>query len=140
MRISARCDYACRALLELALNWSNRESLTIHRISERQRITMKYLAHILIQLKGMGLVESLRGRQGGYRLAKPPNRISLGEVIREVGGPLLPMASSAASQESAFTVIWKEVEGAMAKVLDGITFEDICDKEKDMRGTIGYQI
>lgn len=140
MRISARCDYACRALLELALNWPNKGSLTIHTISEKQRIPMKYLVHILIQLKRMGLVESLRGKQGGYRLVKPPNKISLGEVIREVGGPLLPVANSATKEESVFATIWREVEGAMAKVIDRITFEDIANKEKGMKGTIVYQI
>ena len=140
MRISARCDYACRALLELALHWPNKESLSIHTISEKQSIPMKYLVHILIQLKRMGLVESLRGKQGGYRLVKPPNKISLGEVIREMGGPLLPVANSVTKEESAFTTIWREVEGAMAKVLDRITFEDISNKEKGMKGTIVYQI
>ncbi len=140
MRISARCDYACRALLELALNWPNRGSLTIHAISEKQKIPTKYLVHILIQLKKMGLVESIRGKQGGYRLVKAPNRISLGEVIRQVGGPLLPVVNSAIREQSAFTIIWSEVEGAMAKVLDRVTFEDICNKEKGMKGTIVYQI
>ncbi len=140
MRISARCDYACRALLELALNWPTRESLTIHAISEKQKIPTKYLAHILIQLKEMGLIESIRGKQGGYRLVKAPNRISLGEVIRQVGGPLLPVANSVTKEESAFAVIWREVEGAMAEVLDRITFEDISNREKGMKGTVVYQI
>ena len=140
MRISARCDYACKALLELALHWPNKGSLTIHTISEKQNIPVKYLVHILIQLKRMGLVESLRGKQGGYRLAKPPNRISLGEVIREVGGPLLAVANSAAKEESVFATTWKEMEGAMAKVIDRITFEDIANKEKGMKGAIVYQI
>ncbi len=140
MRISARCDYACRALLELALNWPNRDSLTIHVISERQKIPTKYLVHILIQLKKMGLVESIRGKQGGYRLVKAPNTISLGEVIRQVGGPLLPVANSVTKEESAFGSIWREVEGAMAEVLDRITFEDISNREKGMKGTVVYQI
>jgi len=140
MRISARCDYACRALLELALHWPNKESLSIHTISERQSIPMKYLVHILIQLKRMGLVESVRGKQGGYKLLKPPNKISLGEVIREVGGPLLPVANSATKEESVFSTIWREVEGAMAKVLDKITFEDISNREQGMKGAIVYQI
>ncbi len=140
MRISARCDYACKALLELALHWPNKGPLTIHTISEKQNIPVKYLVHILIQLKRMGLVESARGKQGGYRLAKPPNRISLGEVIREVGGPLLPVANSAVKEESVFATIWREVEGAMAKVLDKVTFEDISNREQGMKGAIVYQI
>lgn len=130
MRISARCDYACRALLELALCWPNKELLSIHTISERQNIPMKYLVHILIQLKRMGLVESMRGKQGGYRLAKSPNKISLGEVIRKVGGPLLPVANSTIKEESVFATIWKEVEGTIAEVLDKISFKDISGTVK----------
>lgn len=140
MRISARCDYACKALLELALHWPSKEPMQIHTISEKQDIPMRYLVHILIQLKRIGLVVSMRGKQGGYNLAKPPHKISLGEVMRNIGGPLLPMANSARKKESVFATIWNEVEGAMAKVLDRITFEDISSKAKGMGGAIIYQI
>ena len=67
MRISARCDYACKALLELTLHWPSKEPLQLHTISENQGISTKYLVHILIQLKRMGLIESIRGKQGGTR-------------------------------------------------------------------------
>lgn len=140
MRISARCDYACKALLELALHWPNKEPLQIHAISEKQDIPMKYLVQILIQLKRMGLVESVRGKQGGYNIAKAPHKISLGEVIRNVGGPLLPMANSATKKELVFATIWNEVKGAMAKVLDRITFGDIANKAKGIKEAIVYQI
>ncbi len=140
MRISARCDYACRALLELALHWANKQPVQTYTMSEKQHVPMKYLVQILIQLKRMGLVESVRGKQGGYYLAKPPDKISLGEVIREVGGPLLPMANSATKKESVFATIWTEVEEAMAKVLDKVTFEDILNKAKGMEGAVVYQI
>ncbi len=140
MRISARCDYACRALLELTLHWPNKAPLQIHTISERQAIPMRYLVQILIQLKRMRLVTSIRGKEGGYNLAEPPNKISLGEVLRQMGGPLLPMARSAAKGGSVFGAIWNEVEDAMAKVLDKVTFEDILNKVKGVRGTQIYQI
>lgn len=140
MRISARCDYACKALLQLALHWPDKEPLQIHTISEKQGIPMRYLVHILIQLKRMGLVTSSRGKEGGYVLAKPPNRISLGEVLRQIGGPLLPVANSATKRGSAFATIWSEVEGAMSKVLDKVTFEDIANKARGMEKAIIYQI
>lgn len=128
MRVSARCDYACKALLELALHWPRKEPLQIHTISTRRRIPMKYLVQILIQLKRIGLVASIRGKVGGYNLKIAPARITLGEVMRCIGGPLLPVATSTKKNESVFTTIWNEVEDAIAKVLDGITFEDICNK------------
>ena len=140
MRISARCDYACRALLELAFHWPNKDPVQTYTISERQDVPMKYLVQILIQLRRMGLVKSVRGKQGGYYLAKPPGNISLGEVIREVGGPLLPMANSATKKESVFATIWTEVEEAMARVLDKISFEDILNKAKGIEAAIVYQI
>ena len=140
MRISARCDYACRALLELALHWPSKDPLHIHTISENQNIPMKYLVQILIQLKRMGLLGSIRGKQGGYILTKPPNKISLGDVIRETAGPLLPLANSVVKKKLVFATIWTEVEDAMAKVLDKITFEDILNKAKGIDRAIIYQI
>jgi Rrf2 family protein len=140
MRISARCEYACRALLELSLHWPNPEPLRIHAISKRQNIPMRYLVQILIQLKRLGLVSSIRGKAGGYNLAKSPNKISLGEVMRQTGGPLLPVSDSGIKKNSVFTTIWKEVEDAMAKVLDKVSFEDIANRAKGIRQAIIYQI
>ena len=140
MRISARCDYACKALLELALHWPNKEPVQLHTISENHGIPTKYLVHILIQLKRMGLVESIRGKQGGYNLTRNPNEITLGEVIRNTAGPLLPLAKTVAKTESAFAAIWKEVEGAMAMVLDKVTFEDITSKVRGQEKALIYQI
>ncbi len=140
MRISARCDYACKALLELALHWPSKEPLQLHTIAENQEISTKYLVHILIQLKRMGLIESIRGKQGGYNLIKHPKEITLGEVIRDMEGPLLPLAKTAAKSESAFAAIWKEVECTMAKILDKVTFEDIGNKVRGKEGALIYQI
>ncbi len=140
MRISARCDYACKALLELALHWPSKEPVQLHTISDHQGIPTKYLVHILIQLKRMNLVESMRGKQGGYNLTRHPNEITLGEVIRDTGGPLLPLAKTAAKSESAFAAIWEEVEGVMAKVLDKVTFEDIVNKVRGKEKALIYQI
>jgi len=139
MRISARCDYACKALLELSFHWPNKKSLQIYTISKKQDIPIKYLVQILIQLKRIGLVMSRRGKDGGYNLSRPPNKISLGEVIRQIGGPLLPVAAST-SKSSVFSTIWKEVENAMTKVLDRITFEDISKNARGVGETINYQI
>ena len=139
MRISARCDYACKALLELSFHWPNKKPLQIHTISKKQDIPMKYLVQILIQLKRIGLVMSRRGKDGGYNLSRPPNKISLGEVIRHIGGPLLPVAVST-RKSFVFSTIWKEVENAMTKVLDRITFEDISKNARGVGATINYQI
>ena len=140
MRISARCDYACKALLELSIHWPKKEPLQINRISENQDIPMRYLVHILIQLKRMGFVSSVRGRDGGYNLTKSPEDIALGEVIRNVQGPLLPLTDSAKKNGSVFVTIWNDLEGVMANVLDKITFNDILDKVKGLDKTTVYHI
>ena len=140
MRISARCDYACKALLELSLHWPNKRPVQILAISKKQGIPTRYLVQILIQLKRMGLVASIRGKEGGYNLSKSPVRIHLGEVMRQIAGPLLPVATSAAKREFVFAQIWDDVEKAMAKVLDKISFEDIINRARGIKETIIYQI
>lgn len=140
MRISAESEYACRALLELALNWPARKLVQVPVIARKQAIPVKYLEQILIQLKSAGIVESVRGKQGGYRLTKPPRKISLGEVMRKIKGPLLQLADTAAQGKSVFTAIWQEVEGSIVRVLDKITFEDIANKAKSTDDVTSYQI
>lgn len=140
MRISAQSEYACRALLELALNWHGRTPVRISVISRRQSIPIKYLEQILIQLKNAGLVESIRGKHGGYRLAKAPYEISLGEVMRKIKGPILQLADTATRKKSVFADIWKEVEDSIVKVLDKINFEDIANRAGGAQGAVIYQI
>ncbi len=140
MKISAESDYACRALLELALNWPGRKLVQISVIAKKQNIPIKYLEQILLELKNIGMVESARGKQGGYRLVKEPRKISLGEVMRKTRGPLLQIADAAEKRESVFTPIWNETEEAIAKVLDKINFEDIANKAKSTEGAMVYQI
>lgn len=140
MRVSARCDYTCRALLELSLNWEHRKPLHLREISKRQRIPVKYLVLILIQLKQLGIVESLRGKNGGYILAVPPSNIKLGWILKELFGPLLPLGESALKNKSIFLDIWKEAEDAMAGVLDSFTFEDIVNRIRGKKGVLFYQI
>jgi Rrf2 family transcriptional regulator, cysteine metabolism repressor len=140
MRVSARCDYACKAILELALHWPNKKPLHIQVIAKRQKIPIRYLIQILIQLKRGGIVASSRGREGGYYLAAPPGSIRLGELMRLVGGPLLPAANAGPKNGSVFAEIWDEVEDSMAKVLDRVTFEDIANKSNGLKGTVIYQI
>ena len=137
MLVSAKYDYACRALLELSLHWPNTEPLPITVIAERQGIPVKYLIQILIDLKNMGLVKSIRGKEGGYILAKAPNNITLKEVIENIEGSLLGITDSA-KKGSILLPIWIEVEKALSDVLEKITFEDIANKFRET--SLMYQI
>src|SRR6267142_1058623 len=86
MKISAKIDYACRALLELGLHWPNTTPMQVGAIAKHQKIPMNFLVHILITLKEAGYVDSIRGKSGGYVLIKAPQDIRLGDVIKNFGG------------------------------------------------------
>src|SRR3954471_654378 len=92
MKISAKAEYACLALLALAQHGRDAAPLRIREISDLQRIPERYLVQILLQLKAAGLVVSLRGASGGYRLARPAGEISLSEVLAAIDGPDRPPA------------------------------------------------
>jgi Rrf2 family transcriptional regulator, cysteine metabolism repressor len=85
MRISARVSYACYALLELSMHWPEDNPVQIHQIAKKQSIPIKYLILILLQLKQLGLIRSIRGKKGGYLLARAPNTITLARFSHQPG-------------------------------------------------------
>src|SRR5689334_15095774 len=89
--LSSRARYATRALLDLTLHYSE-GPIQIHDIAERQAIPVKFLEQILLALKRFGFVQSRKGPGGGYALAKPPETITLGAVVRAMDGPLAPIS------------------------------------------------
>ena len=88
MRVSTRGDYACRALLSLALHSETSHPTSVRDIAERTALPQPYLEQILLALKGAGLVRSKRGVGGGYVLAKAPSDIRLSDIISAVDGPI----------------------------------------------------
>ena len=86
MKISAKTDYACKAIFELVMHWPKPEPLAINVIARSQRIPIKFLTHILLQLKTMGMVESIRGQRGGYLLVKANDLNEATEIAK--GCPL----------------------------------------------------
>src|SRR4051812_26319335 len=94
MRISAKAEYACVAMLELAANYADPQPLRIKSISDAQGIPQRFLVQILLQLKTAGLVTSVRGKEGGYQLAHPPERISLAAIIKAIDDSALAPRTS----------------------------------------------
>jgi Rrf2 family protein len=97
MNLSAKTEYACLAMLELAKEYDSGEPMQLRRIAAEHGIPARFLVQILLQLKGAGLVASTRGAAGGYRLARPPQEITLADVIDVIEGDDRPTSSAAKS-------------------------------------------
>ncbi|MDI6762631.1 MAG: Rrf2 family transcriptional regulator [Thermodesulfobacteriota bacterium] len=138
MKITRKGEYAMRALVDLAQNY--RKGLRqIQDIVREEEIPGKFLEQILIILKNAGLLQSKRGIGGGYSLNRPPDKISIGEVIRLIDGPLAPLgcvSSGHASCSKEITCgirsVMVDVENATAEILDRVTLADICNRTKGM--------
>ena len=135
MKISAKTEYACIAMLELAAQYGTGEPVRIRKIAERHNVPPRFLVQILLQLKGAGLVASVRGAAGGYHLLKPPQEISLGQVMEviEGAGDENGQTSSASPDSPTVKVLlaaWQEVSLMQRKMLDGMTLADLLERVK----------
>jgi Rrf2 family protein len=135
MKISSKGDYALRTILTLALKIDENRPVRLPEIAELNNIPVKFLEQIMIQLKSAGLVTSRRGRHGGYLLAKTPENISLGEVIRLIDGAVAPVGCVSSSDYNACTLetqcvlkkVFQIVRTRIGEIIDNITFGDLCD-------------
>jgi Rrf2 family transcriptional regulator, cysteine metabolism repressor len=107
------------------------EPIRIADSARRQKIPQKFLELILAGLKQAGLVESRRGADGGYLLARPPESIFVGEVLRSVEGPQAGRGRQRREVETPFTEMWRAVDGSIAGVVDRTTFAEIVREWND---------
>jgi Rrf2 family protein len=129
MKASVKSDYACRAVEALALHYPSTRPLRIDEIAERESIPANYLVQILIELKSKGLIQSRRGKAGGYMLAKPPREITVGDVLRAIQGDILEMPLLVESRcPEEIKRAWRRIKVAAEGVADEITFETICSE------------
>ncbi len=141
MKISAKTDYACRALLELALHWPSEAPLHVNDIAARQKIPMKFLPHILIALKQFGYVQSARGQKGGYVLLKAPQAIRLRQVIENFEKePFARRMSKKSGKEDVFENIWGQIDRTLVELMDKIDFEEICNRQRNHQDVPMYTI
>jgi len=127
MNISSKCEYGARAMLELARQSNDAQPLSATKVAEAQSIPEKYLVHILLQLKHAGLVESVRGAHGGYRLAKSAEGISLRDIVLAIDGPSLdplPVKDEAAPELKA---VWRRAGGAIDALLAATSIRDVIE-------------
>jgi len=131
MKISAKAEYACLAVLALAQQGPDAPPLRIREIAEAYGIPDRYLVQILLQLKGAGLVTSTRGASGGYRLARAASRISLSEILSAIEGPDTTHRDASGSKRSTAAVlnpVWERVRAAERAVLDRTTIAQLAEQ------------
>src|SRR5262245_13244731 len=129
MKVSAKAEYACLATLELAVNHGSGLPLRVKEIAEAHAIPQRFLVQILLQLKGAGLVASLRGAAGGYQLARAPEQIRLADVINIIDrSPQARSATPSANRSPAAEAlrgVWRRIQDEEQRMLEQVSFADL---------------
>ena len=128
MNVSVKCEYALRAVLDLSLAQPGLP-VRIADIAQRQKIPQKFLETILSDLKKQGFLQSRRGAEGGYLLARAPETITVGEVVRNVEGGRTGRASM--DDKGPLADFWNRVDSAIAQVIDRSTFAELAREWRD---------
>lgn len=132
MKLSVKSDYAARAVLGLARHYSAAAALRVDDLASEQGIPSNYLVQILIELKAQGIVRSLRGKEGGYLLAKSPSEITLGDVLRAVNGAVFDTpALSDPECPPELRRAWHKLKKTLETVADDITFQRLLEESSE---------
>src|SRR3954447_6416989 len=129
MRLTAKAEYGCIAIIALALQQSKTGLVRVREIAEAYRIPERYLVQILLQLKAAGLVHSARGSSGGYQLARDPGRISLGEVLRAIDGPGDPRRDVVGPAAESLASVLGRLQAIESDFLDGVSIAQLADRQ-----------
>lgn len=133
--VSQKCQYALRALFELALRYPTENVTTVAEIAEKQQIPLRFLEQILSKLRAGGYIESRRGNQGGYVMTVSPSSISVGEIIRFIEGAnesidcLKKTGRCPFVGGCAFKDLWERARSSLTDIFDGTSFQDLVDKQ-----------
>lgn len=129
MKLSVKSDYAARAIFGLAIHHPNGRPLRIEALAAGQGIPANYLVQILIDLKAHGIVRSVRGKDGGYQLAREPAEISMGDVLRAIHGEVFETpALNDPECPSELKRAWKQVQLATQCAADSVKFQQLVDE------------
>lgn len=136
MKVSAKTEYACIAMMELAAQYGSGEPVRVRRIAERHGVPPRFLVQILLQLKGAGLVASVRGASGGYQLLKPPAEVSLGRVMEVIEGQTeeSEIKSAASPDSPAVKVLlqtWQDIVRTEREMLAKISLATLLEQAKE---------
>ncbi|HUG69320.1 MAG TPA: Rrf2 family transcriptional regulator [Pirellulaceae bacterium] len=141
MKISAKTEYACIAVLELAACYDQGRPVRIRDIAEANGIPSRFLVQILLQLKSAGIVGSTRGAAGGYQLVKPPSEITLAEVMAVGDGQSTDPVTSVAQESAASRTLmasWHNVAAVEREMLEAVTFADLVERAAEQMDNMYY--
>lgn len=147
MRFSVKSEYAVTAVLDMALH-AEKGPVHVRAIAKRQSIPVRFLEQVMASLKKAGLVESIRGAQGGYILSRDPKTINVAQIVEAIEGPITPMDCTAGMLEyrclqmngCVIKGVWEDVRRAITNVLSQISVEDICKRKREQEHTVMYHI
>lgn len=133
VRISAKTDYAIRAVVEMAAVGADGQLVKAEAVADAQHIPLRFLLSILNELRHAGIVDSRRGAEGGYRLAKPAYAIAIADVIRAIDGPLAnvagtrPDALELTGSAAPLRDVWVSLRSSIREVLEHVTVADVVN-------------
>jgi Rrf2 family cysteine metabolism transcriptional repressor len=129
VKLSVKSEYAARAVLALARHYPDQAALRIEMVAEEQGVPPKYLPQILLELKTRGIVRSVRGKEGGYLLARPPSEITLGDVLRAAHGPVFDSPGLTSPHgPPELRHAWQKLQQALETTADAITFQQLLEE------------
>lgn len=145
MKLSTKGRYGLRAILDLAINGQT-EAVALSGIAERQDISISYLEQLIAKLKKAGIVNSIRGAQGGYLLAKKPEEISVGDILRALEGDLNPVdcaeiigsGSSCTGADLCVTkYVWMRISDSINNTVDTMMLSELLEVNDKIRSEHG---
>lgn len=147
MRFSVKSEYAVTAVLDVA-GHADKGPVHVRSIANRQAIPLKFLEQVMASLKKAGIVDSIRGSQGGYVLARDPKTINIAQIVEAIEGPITPIDCITDTAEYRYLQmngcvvrdVWDDVKRAISKVLNGVTIEDLDRKKREKEVSVMYHI
>jgi Rrf2 family protein len=132
VKLSVKSDYAARAVIGLARHYPSGEAVKVEDLAAEQGVPPNYLVQILLELKARHLVRSVRGKEGGYLLARAPGEITLGDVLRGVHGRVFdPPALTDPTCPPELRAAWRRLQAALDQTADAISFQQLLDEGAD---------
>lgn len=140
LKISTQGRYGLRALVDLVVNESSGSAIPLREISERQEISERYLEQLFAKLRKAGIVNSVRGAHGGYKLNRSPEELTIGDIIRTLEGDLAPTECTMEKDntckfeaECVTHEVWEKIKEQIEKVIDSITLADLKERSLEIK-------